>query len=152
MSQVFAPLRLAAMLFLGLPAACATQNAIQQRKPPLTFAQMSEQVRPLVAQARATYPAAKRRFLAGLPQGQAFFVSVPLRDAAGRVEQAYVGVQTYQGHTILGRIASPLERVQGFAVGDPYEGPEGAVMDWVIIHPDGAEEGKFIGRFLDRQL
>lgn len=152
MSRVFALLRLAATVLLVLPAACATQTVAQERKPPLTAEQVSEAVRPLIAQARALYPEAKRRFLAGLPQGQAFFVSVPLRDAAGRVEQAYVGVQTYQGHTILGRIASPLERVQGFAVGDPYEGPEAAVMDWVIIHPDGTEEGKFIGRFLDKRL
>lgn len=144
--------RLAAVALLVALGACATDNTAVASKPRLTFEQVSEAVRPLIAQARATYPDAKRRFLAGLPQGQAFFVSVPLRDAAGRVEQAYVGVQTYQGHSILGRIASPLERVQGFVVGDPYEGPESAVMDWVIIHPDGTEEGKFIGRFLDQQL
>lgn len=142
-------MRLESILLLSVLGGCASQPVPQAIKPQLTFEQVTEAVKPLIVQARATYPDAKRRFLAGLPQGQAFFVSVPLRDADGRVEQAYVGVQTYQGHTVLGRIASPLERVLGFNVGDPYQGPESDVMDWVIIHPDGSEEGKFIGRFLD---
>ncbi|MEO7773685.1 MAG: hypothetical protein ABIT61_03150 [Steroidobacteraceae bacterium] len=145
-------MRLERILFLAVLGGCASQPVPQAAKPQLSFEQVTEAVKPFIAQARATYPDAKRRFLAGLPQGQAFFVSVPLRDAGGRVEQAYVAVQTYQGHTILGRIASPLERVHGFVVGDPYQGSESGVMDWVIIHPDGSEEGKFIGRFLEHRL
>jgi hypothetical protein len=152
MSRLAGWIRWSAIALLVLPCACATPGVTPASKPPMTREQLTEAITPLIAKARATYPDAKRRFLAGLPQGQSFFVSVPLRDSAGRVEQAYVDVQTYQGHTILGRIASPLERAQGFVVGDPYEGPESGVMDWVISHPDGSEEGKFIGRYLDERL
>jgi hypothetical protein len=38
---------------------------------------------PYVAEARATYPRAKRRFLAGLPPRHSFFVTVELRDGDG---------------------------------------------------------------------
>lgn len=145
-------MRLASGLVLAALCGCTSAPSPRTDKTGLSLEQVGEAARPYIAQARATYPDAKRRFLAGLPQGQAFFVSVPLRDADGRVEQAYIAVQTYQGHTILGRIASPLERVQGFVVGDPYQGPESEVMDWVIRHPDGTEEGKFIGRFLENRL
>lgn len=110
---------------------------------------LNRAVQPLLAQARATYPEAKRRFLAGLPQGDRFYVSVTLKDPTGRRQQAYVYVATYQGNTVLGRIASDVNRISGYAVGDPYTGEESAVIDWVIIHPDGSEEGKFVGRFLE---
>lgn len=141
----------AATLLLALLAGCASQPAPVTRKPALTLEEVASGAKPFIDQARATYPDARRRFLAGLPQGESFFVSVPLRDGEGRTEQVYVYVLTYQGHTILGRIASPLERVQGFAVGDPYQGPESDVMDWVISHADGSEEGRYIGRFLERR-
>jgi hypothetical protein len=50
-------------------------------------------VAPYVAQARATYPKAKQRYLAGLPPQQSFFVTVELRDALGRNEMASGGGQ-----------------------------------------------------------
>jgi hypothetical protein len=45
-------------------------------------------LKPYIAKARATYPRAKARYLAGLPPGQTFFVTVDLRDPAGHRDGA----------------------------------------------------------------
>ena len=34
-------------------------------------------------------------------------------------------------------------------LGDPYTFPEGELVDWLITHPDGSEEGNVVGKFLD---
>lgn len=142
---------------LALATALSACNSLPVPKPaiadtePRSLEELERSVQPVLAQARATYPDAKRRFLAGLPQGARFYVSVKLRDPAGRLEQAYVFVATYQGSTVLGRIASQVDLIAGYAVGDPYAGPESDILDWVIIHADGSEEGKVVGKFLQQR-
>jgi hypothetical protein len=51
-------------------------------------------VAPYIAQARATYPQAKDRYLSGLPPQQSLFVTVELRDAAGHSEMAFLAVDS----------------------------------------------------------
>lgn len=110
---------------------------------------LSRAIAPLVAQARSTYPDAKRRFLAGLPSGQTFFVSVELRDSLSRREQVFVAVDSIAGDTVAGRIWSPVQMVRGYHYRQPYSFPESDVLDWLISRPDGSEEGNLVGKFLD---
>lgn len=146
-------------LFTGFALAMALSacSSLPVTKPaiadtgPRSPEELERAVQPALAQARATYPDAKRRFLAGLPQDARFYISVKLRDPAGQLEQAYVFVATYQGSTVLGRIASEVDLIAGYAVGDPYAGPESDILDWVIIHADGSEEGKVVGKFLQER-
>lgn len=105
-------------------------------------------IAPYVAQAKATYPQAKSKFLAGLPEGQSFFVTTRLR-RNGLVEQVFVAVRSIDGDTISGRIWSNVQLVPGYKHGDAYRLPEAEVMDWLITHPDGSEEGNVVGKFLD---
>src|SRR2546430_16223407 len=70
-------------------------------------------VAPYVAKARATYPSAKRRFLAGLPPGHTFSVMVRLQaidHAKKEVQQAdiFVDVRTIKNGKVYGRINSPM--------------------------------------------
>src|SRR4051812_44345475 len=58
-------------------------NAAQQCQLRAVTAAMA----PYVAQARATYPAARARFLHGLAAHQTMFVTTRLVDSVGRVEQ-----------------------------------------------------------------
>lgn len=106
-------------------------------------------IQPYVDSARATWPAAKSRFLAGLPTGQSFFAVTRLHDAAGRSEQVFVAVARIEGGRIYGRIWSRIQNVSGFQWGQPYDFPETELVDWLIAHPDGSEEGNFVGKFLD---
>ena len=104
---------------------------------------------PYVARARATYPAAKQRFLAGLPPGHTFFVTARLRDSVGRMEQVFVVVDTIVKDRIIGRIWSNILTVRGYRHGQAYEVPERELIDWMVARPDGSEEGNIVGNFLD---
>src|SRR3954454_10199660 len=73
-------------------------------------------VAPYVAKARASYPAAKKRFLAGLPAGYTFSVWIRLwqRDAKHNqvhAEDVFVVVDTIKGGKVTGRIANVPEIV-----------------------------------------
>src|SRR5262249_21641951 len=97
---------------------------------------------------RELYPDAKRRFLAGLPPGHGFEVSTRLH-SPGRVELAFVRVQRIEGDQITGRIVTNIRNVTGYKAGDTYTLSERDMVDWVIVRPDGSEEGNLVGKFLD---
>jgi Tfp pilus assembly protein PilF len=101
------------------------------------------------AQARATYPDARRRFLAGLPQGHRLLVTTSLREAAGEEERVFVAVDRIEGGRITGRLANEILLLRSFHRGQTYTFPEDALVDWTIVRPDGTEEGNFVGKFLD---
>ncbi|MES2521715.1 MAG: hypothetical protein V4617_03370 [Gemmatimonadota bacterium] len=113
------------------------------------LAAMLRATAPLVEQARASYPAARTRFLAGLPPRHTFFVTTLLRDAAGRTEQVFVVADSIRDGHIAGRIWSQIAVVAGYRLGQPYRFAETALLDWMIARPDGSEEGNVVGKFLD---
>ena len=106
-------------------------------------------VAPYVAQARATYPQAKQRYLAGLPPRHSFFVTVELRDAAGHSEMAFLAVDSLARDSIFGRIWNQINVVRGFRLRDRHAVSEAELLDWLITKPDGSEEGNVVGKFLD---
>ena len=127
-------------------------NAPPDRPQGATQAQFDEAMRatqPYVDKARASWPSARARFEKGLPTGYELFVTVRLRDAQGRQEQAFVRVERLTGETIRGRIQSDLRLVSGYRRGDPYALPERELVDWTIVNPDGREEGNVVGKFLE---
>ena len=78
--------RFALLALLTLLAAIAlaadpvlAPNAPKDKPAPIPSPERFERaIAPYVAQARATYPQAKQRFLAGLPRGQSFFLTARL--------------------------------------------------------------------------
>jgi len=106
-------------------------------------------IAPYVEKGKKTYPEAKKRYLAGLPAGHNFFVVTNLRDRAGTREQVFIAVADIKGDRITGRIASDIIGVKGYKNSDPYSFLEGELVDWLITHPDGSEEGNVVGKFLD---
>ena len=105
-------------------------------------------VRP-IEDARKTLPEAKRRFLTGLPLGYSFYVTIALTSNAGDKENAYVKVEQWEGEEIVGVFATGMLRVRGYQMGQRVKIPEHEVIDWTITAPDGAEEGNFIGKYID---
>ena len=106
-------------------------------------------ITPYVAKARETYPAARDRFLKGLPRGHTFFVVTRIYDSEARWEQVYIRVQTIRDGLITGVISTQLKLVKGYEPGRLYSLKEAALVDWVIARPDGTEEGNVVGKFLD---
>jgi hypothetical protein len=111
--------------------------------------EMSAAMAPYIAKGRQTYPEAKKRYLAGLPSGRTFFVVTNLHDKTGTTEQVFVAVNSIRNGRITGRIATADLSVVGYKKGDTYSLPESDLLDWLITHPDGTEEGNVVGKFLD---
>jgi hypothetical protein len=155
------------MLAAGLCAGCSSNSAPADLPPKSALApnaphdqpvdakgqakaeEYRAAIAPYVEKGRKTYPDAKKRFLAGLPAGHNFFVVTTLRDGSGTSEQVFIAVAGIKDDRITGRIASDIIGVKGFKDGDPYSFPESEVVDWLITHPDGSEEGNVVGKFLD---
>jgi hypothetical protein len=108
---------------------------------------------PYIEKARSTYPAAKKRFLTGLPSGCLFAVMVRLHgsDEAKKqviVDDAFVVVDSIKNGKIVGRINSPVF-IPGYRQGQQISFPESEIINWAIAHPDGSEEGNYVGKFMD---
>jgi hypothetical protein len=153
------PFAMALSLALALPAAAQERPVyVAPNAPadaPVTVTNDTMQARffaliePQSVRARASYPEAKARFLAGLPAGQSFFTVTRLRDAEGRWEQVFIAVDSIHGGKITGRIWNDINVVRGFRAGQSHTFSEAELVDWLITRPDGTEEGNFVGKFID---
>ncbi len=103
---------------------------------------------PHIAAARRSLPAAKQRFLKGLPRGSTFFVTIAVQDGRNK-ENAYVKVERWNTEQITGVMATELRMVRRHKMGDRLVVSENDVIDWTITSERGDEEGNFIGKFLD---
>lgn len=107
---------------------------------------------PYIEKARRTYPAARKRFLAGLPQRYLFAVTTKLWDRSHtKFEVVFVVVQQIKGGKIRGHVANQTRLPIGYKFGDSISLPESEIMDWTIVRPDGTEEGNVVGKFLEKQ-
>ncbi len=125
------------------PLALAGTEAVRELR------EFDRLIAPAVKEARKTLPQAKKRFLAGLPAGQAFYLTTRIFDANGNHEQVFIRVKDWSGAGIEGRISNELRLVQQYQAGQLIRFPEKAILDWTIVTPDGSEEGNFVGRFID---
>ena len=82
---------------------------------------------------------------AGAPSGQL----ARSGGGTGAFEQVFIAVRSIEGGTIRGKIWSEIATVRGYRFGDAYAFPETELLDWLITHPDGTEEGNEVGKFLD---
>jgi hypothetical protein len=144
------------LLMLGFTPALAqlAPNAPRDQPHPLTPQQIAENesaIAPYVKTAQETYPAARSRYLAGLPPGEHFFVVTRLVDSGGHWEQVFIRVTAIDGMKITGIISSDIKLVSGFKVGHSYSFMAPLLIDWLITKPDGSEEGNVVGKFLDTQ-
>lgn len=111
--------------------------------------QFEESLKPYIEKARQTYPDAKKRFLAGLPKGQSFSLTTKIHDEQGRFEQVFVAVREIKDGVVKGVIANDPNVVTRYKLGDAYSFPEKDLLDWTISHPDGTEEGNFVGKYIE---
>jgi uncharacterized protein YegJ (DUF2314 family) len=104
-----------------------------------------------VKEALRTLPQAQKRFQAGLQPGETFYLTTRVVDPDGRFEQVFVQVRQWEGTYVQGTIANKLETVKTFVTGQQLEFTTKAVLDWTLIRANGAEEGNYVGKFLDIQ-
>jgi hypothetical protein len=111
-------------------------------------------IAPYVAKARASYPSAKKRYLAGLPSGYSFAVWIRLyqndeKAREYRHEDVFVDVEQIKNGMIRGHISNNLDLLTNYKNGQSIEFPESNVRNRLILRPDGTEEGNDVGKFLE---
>jgi TonB family protein len=112
---------------------------------------LEQAMQPYVEMARATYPDARKRFIAGLPRGYDFYLTTRLRDPQGRWEQIFVRTDSIARGRVYGQISSDVRLIAGYRAFQSYQFPETDLIDWTITDPRGREEGNALGKFLDAQ-
>jgi uncharacterized protein YegJ (DUF2314 family) len=145
-----------------LLVACAVLGQAQPSKPSPTpppdrptevtadeIKQFEESLKPYIEKARQTYPDAKKRYLAGLPKGQWFSLTTKIYDGQGRFESVFIAVREIKDGVVKGVIASEMNLVTKYKLGDAYSFAEKDLLDWTISHPDGTEEGNFVGKYVE---
>ena len=106
-----------------------------------------------VREALRTLPQAKKRFLAGLPEGDQFLLSVRVIASDTSFRQVSARVLGWHGTTVQALLPLATDSAApGEAI--PVSFPEAAVVDWTLQRASGRQEGNFVGRYLDtsRQL
>jgi len=149
---------LSCLLLIAFPLLANAQQANPSPTPPPDrpvavtadeIKRFEESLKPYIEKARQTYPDAKRRFLAGLPKGQWFSVTAKIYDEQGRFEGVFIEVREIKDGIIKGVIANETSVVTKYKMGDAYSLPEKDLVDWTISHPDGTEEGNFVGKYIE---
>ncbi|OWP65116.1 hypothetical protein CDA63_01815 [Hymenobacter amundsenii] len=99
---------------------------------------------PLLREAHRSLGTARRAF--NQAPGSVYLLARVLNDSA-TPELVVVAVEAWQGPTLRGRIVrTEAGRTAATA---PVEFAEAAVQDWLLLYPDGREEGNRLGRFWD---
>lgn len=146
---------------LVLLVAGNTRQAAAQTVAPvvLTAATAPAGVRPALArdqtaladpvrEALRTLPQAKKRFLAGLPAGDQFLLSVRVAASDTSFRQASARVLGWRGNTVQALLLPEAASTNMPAAEPmPVSFPETAVVDWTLLRASGREEGNYVGRY-----
>ncbi|MBX0291598.1 hypothetical protein K3G63_14200 [Hymenobacter sp. HSC-4F20] len=119
---------------------------------PLLVQQLAHAPEPLPAmplkEARRTLPQARQRYQRGLPAGTNFFLTARVLNEAATPEPVVVLIDTWQAGHITGRIMRFGADGRATPAG-ATDFEEEAILDWILLRPNGAEEGNYLGKFLD---
>jgi hypothetical protein len=101
-----------------------------------------------VREALRTLPQAKKKFLAGLPIGDQFLLSVRVIATDTSFRQASARVLGWHGNTVQALLL-PAADAATKTEPTPVSFPETAVVDWTLLRASGREEGNYVGRYID---
>jgi hypothetical protein len=102
-----------------------------------------------VREALRTLPQAKKKFLAGLPNGDQFLLSVRVIATDTSFRQASARVLGWHGNTVQALLLPNASDAAPAAEPTPVSFPETAVVDWTLLRASGREEGNYVGRYTD---
>ncbi len=103
-------------------------------------------------EAQRTLPQAKKRFQAGLPQGDQFLLSVRVAASDTSFRQVSARVLGWHGTMVQALLLPEEASSVGAAEPLPVSFPETAVVDWTLLRASGREEGNYVGRYIDTAL
>ena len=148
-------------LLLALPSVAQTPTLVPLPMV-LTEATAPAGVRPALArddlaladplrEALRTLPQAKKKFLAGLANGDQFLLSVRIIATDTSFRQVSARVLDWHGSTVQALLLLPAAADAAATLPEPMpvSFPETAVVDWTLRRASGREEGNYVGRYTD---
>lgn len=103
-----------------------------------------------VKEAQYTISYVKDYFLNYGKEASEVYVIVIIRDESWRWEQVYLQVLLWEDDVIGGQLVNSMTVVSGYPRGAEFVIDQERVVDWLIIHEDGTEEGNFIINYLQK--
>jgi hypothetical protein len=103
----------------------------------------------LIRESQAELPHIRKRFEAGLREGEFLYLTVRLFHPDQSFEQAFVRVTEWTDQDVTGVMASELIGFTEPKRGDVLKFLESTAIDWTVTGPGGTEEGNRLGHYLE---
>ena len=103
----------------------------------------------LIRESKTELPHIRKRFEAGLREGEVLYLTVRLVHSDQSFEQAFVQVKEWTPQGVTGVMASELIGFTEPKRGDVLKFLESTAIDWTITGPGGTEEGNRLGHYLE---
>lgn len=99
-------------------------------------------------EARRTLPQARQRFARGLPAGAQLYLTARVLNEAAVPAPVVVRVTSWESGQVAGQVVRP--EADGRSAAAAFaEFDEAAILDWAILRANGAEDGNYLGKFLE---
>ena len=102
-------------------------------------------------EARASWPKAKEKFLKGLQEGYRLLVTTRIANEVGYYDYALIDVKELIDAKISGQIVRMESKNRIYGIGAPYSLQESDLLDWMVLGPNGYEEGNYFGEYYRKQ-
>ena len=113
--------------------------------------EMSKFIEPYIEKARATFPAVKKKYIAGdyVRENRQLDVQIELADKDGTKEMVFLMVSQCLGNRFQGIIVNEIQRLKEYKEGDAVFFSQDQVKNWVVVDSKGNEEGNYVGKAIE---
>jgi hypothetical protein len=99
-------------------------------------------------EARRTLGQTRQRFLRGLPTDAQLYLTARILNESAVPAPVVVRVNSWEPGRVAGQMVRLDAEGKPVAIA-PAEFDEAAILDWAILRANGAEEGNYLGKFLE---
>ncbi|MBO7413496.1 MAG: DUF2314 domain-containing protein [Fibrobacter sp.] len=112
---------------------------------------MEKLIAPYIEKAKATFPAVKKKYIAGdyVRENRQLDVQIEFADKGGTKEMVFVHVTQCLGNRFQGIIVNEIQLLKEFKKGDEVSFTQDQVKNWVVVDSLGNEEGNFVGKAIE---
>lgn len=137
-------------VFLMVLALCVCGHAAEDQLFGMT-PEMSKRIAPYIEKAKATFPAVKKKYIAGdyVREKRELDVQIDLVDKDGTKEMVFIVVIQCLGNRFQGIVANEIQFLKEYHKGDTVSFVQDQVKNWVVVDSKGNEEGNFVGKAIE---
>ena len=123
--------------------------AVAFEKDKVRLAKLDSAMWPKIEEARQTLKEVHKRWNKGLPKGTQLFVTVRVYNEKGEFEHVLGRVDKWVPNRLFTTISSVLTTTERYKPGLSMAFEQNIVVDWKLVHANGAEEGNYVKQFLE---